>query len=321
MIVITGAAGFIGSFIAASLQAAGETELVLVDDFSRPDKVANYRHVQGHQRVERAALLDWLAGKEQAVRWVLHLGARTDTTEQDRALFDRLNLHYSQAIWQWCSRHGVPLIYASSAATYGDGAMGFADDDRLTPQLQALNPYGESKLAFDQWVLQQASAPPRWAGLRFFNVYGPNEYHKGRMASVVWHAYRQIQETGQLRLFRSHRPDYAHGEQRRDFIYVKDVAAVIGWLMGQPRLGGIYNLGTGEARTFNALAAAVFSALGQPQQIVYIDTPADIRASYQYFTQARMDKLRQLGFQPAFTPLEAGVADYVQGYLLAGRYA
>ncbi|RMG54012.1 MAG: ADP-glyceromanno-heptose 6-epimerase [Bacteroidetes bacterium] len=319
MIIITGAAGFIGSFLAASLAAAGEQDLVLVDDFSRPDKAGNYEALPHRARVARANFPAWLDRHAAEVRWVIHLGARTDTTEQDTALFDRLNLHYSQAVWRACVQHRLPLIYASSAATYGDGSRGFDDADSLTPQLAALNPYGASKLAFDQWVLQQPTAPPRWAGLRFFNVYGPHESHKGRMASVVWHAYRQIRETGRLRLFRSHRPDYEHGEQQRDFIYVKDVVAVIQWMMAQPRLGGIFNLGTGQARTFNALAGAVFSALGAPQQIEYIDTPIDIRHSYQYFTEARMDKLRRAGFGKAFTPLEAGVADYVQGYLVGAR--
>ncbi|GAB4408460.1 MAG: ADP-glyceromanno-heptose 6-epimerase [Bacteroidia bacterium] len=320
MILVTGAAGFIGSCFAARLLDDGYQHLVLVDDFSREDKLPNHRDKPHCVRVDRSALFDWLNQLDTPPAWVVHLGARTDTTEQDSRIFDTLNLDYSRRLWQWCARQGVPLLYASSAATYGMGEQGFGDDHASIPGLQPLNPYGASKQAFDRWVLAQEARPPRWAGLKFFNVYGPNEYHKGRMASVVFHAFRQIGATGQMRLFRSHRPDIGDGQQARDFIYVEDVCDVLRFLMECPGLEGIYNLGTGEARTFEALAQAVFAAMGLPPQIDYIDTPADIRDTYQYFTQADMGKLRRLGYARPFTGLEEGVEAYVRQFLIPKRY-
>ncbi len=316
MIVITGAAGFIGSALAAYLNQLGETELVLVDDFSRPEKRPNWVKRQYRFAVERVHLFEWLAAYQREVRAIFHLGARTDTTLKEEAPFLELNLRYSQQLWQFAAQAGVPFFYASSAATYGEGEQGFSDDEALLPLLRPKNPYARSKHEFDLWALSAPQKPPRWAGFKFFNVFGPNEYHKGRMASVAWHGYNQIRTTGKLRLFRSHRPDYADGEQKRDFIYVKDVVAVLVDWLREERPSGLYNLGTGQARTFLELARALFAALEREPQIEFIDTPADIRESYQYFTEARMEKLRQAGYTAPFTPLEAAIADYVRNYLL-----
>jgi len=254
------------------------------------------------------------------VEFVFHLGARTDTTEQDRSVFDRLNLNYSRAVWEACARHGIRLIYASSAATYGMGESGYSDDHSMVERLKPLNPYGESKNDFDKWVLAQAVEPPYWAGMKFFNVYGPNEYHKSRMASVILHAYHQIRNTGMVRLFRSHHPGFKDGEQLRDFIFVKDVVDVLFFLMKRGEQSGIYNLGTGKARTFLDLARATFRAMDKPENIVFIDTPVDIRDKYQYFTEARIEKLRTIGFDNSFYTLEEGVEEYVVEYLRNGRY-
>ncbi|GIV23334.1 MAG: ADP-glyceromanno-heptose 6-epimerase [Bacteroidia bacterium] len=316
LLVITGAAGFIGSALAAHLNEEGCTDLVLVDDFSRPEKRPNWTHRKYRFTVERDQLFEWLPAYKRDIAAIFHLGARTDTTLQDEALFRELNLAYSQRLWTFAAEAGIPFFYASSAATYGNGEQGFSDDESLLPHLRPLNPYARSKHAFDLWVLQQSAKPPRWAGFKFFNVFGPNEYHKGRMASVVWHGYNQIRREGMLRLFRSHRPDYADGEQKRDFIYVKDVVRVLVYFLRHPLPSGLYNLGTGTARTFVDLAHALFSAMGKPPHIHFIDTPAEIRESYQYFTQAEMGKLRRVGYTAEFTPLEEAVADYVQHYLL-----
>jgi ADP-L-glycero-D-manno-heptose 6-epimerase len=254
------------------------------------------------------------------VEFIFHIGARTDTTEFNMAVFDELNLDYTKKVWQACTRYGIPMLYASSAATYGDGTLGYDDTDAsLIDKLQPLNPYGVSKNEFDKWALQQTAAPPRWYGLKFFNVFGPNEYHKGRMASVVFHAFNQVTSgPGTVKLFRSHNPAYADGGQLRDFIYVKDVVDVLYFLMQQTAPSGIYNLGTGRARTFLDLATAVFTALNLPPAIEFIDTPADIRDKYQYFTEAGMGKLRAAGYEKPFYTLEEGIEEYVQGYLLTG---
>lgn len=320
MIVVTGAAGFIGSCVAAGLLDAGFGELILVDDFSRPDKTPNYAQKRFTQLVHRDELIPFLLANDKRVQFVIHLGARTDTAEQDTALFDRLNVHFSQAVWRTCTELQIPLIYASSAATYGRGEHGFADDHAGVGQLAPQNPYGLSKHTFDRWVLVQEQGPFFWAGLKFFNVYGPNEYHKGRMASVIFHAYHQIRQSGGLKLFRSHRPDYADGGQLRDFVYVKDVVGVILYLMTQRPASAIYNLGTGQARTFADLGEAVFSAMGVPPAIQYIDIPLDIREAYQYYTQAEMGKLRAAGYTAPFHSLEAGVTDYVQHYLVPQKF-
>ncbi|MFM7839427.1 MAG: ADP-glyceromanno-heptose 6-epimerase, partial [Chitinophagaceae bacterium] len=266
-IVVTGAAGFIGSCLVSYLNQQGLDQLILVDDFSRKDKEANLLGKRFQQRVDRMQFFEWLSTQQPELDFFFHIGARTDTTEFRYAVHQELNVYYSQQVWNYCTQQNIPLVYASSAATYGSGELGYDDDLRLLPDLKPLNPYGESKQEFDQWVLHQEDHPPFWAGLKFFNVYGPNEYHKGRMASVIWHAFRQIREQGVVQLFRSHRSDFRDGEQLRDFIYVKDVLTVCDWFFQQwrsaaPATSSIYNLGTGQARTFNDLVGATFKAMG-----------------------------------------------------------
>ncbi len=320
MLVVTGAAGFIGSVMTGKLNRERFLDLVLVDDFSRDDKVPNYSDRSYTEKVDRNEFFKWLDINQRFVQFVVHLGARTDTTEFDKNIFERLNYGYSVNVWEACVKYGLPLIYASSAATYGDGSLGYDDDHRLVPHLKALNPYGESKNQFDKWVLAQSRKPFFWAGIKFFNVFGPNEYHKGRMASVVFHTFKQISATGKMKLFRSHRTEFKDGEQKRDFIYVPDVVEVILNMMKTRKFPGIYNLGTGNARTFTDLASSVFRAMDLKSDIEYIDTPEDIRDKYQYFTEARTEKLRKAGYGIDFTPLEKAVEDYVKNYLIPGRY-
>lgn len=315
MIIVTGAAGFIGSCMVRKLNENGHLNLILADDFSRPDKNRNLRGKHYIARVHRDDLLSWVERMHKNIGFVFHLGARTDTTEQDTALFDRLNLHYSQELWKHCARYNIPLIYASSAATYGLGELGYDDDHAVVPSLRPLNPYGVSKNDFDRWALQQTEVPPYWAGLKFFNVYGPNEYHKGRMASVIFHTARQIKANGSMKLFRSHNPAFADGGQSRDFIYVMDVLNILYFLFEHRVPSGLYNVGTGKARSFMDLARATFQAMGIPPDISFIDTPADIRDTYQYFTEAKMDKLRSAGYGKPFYSLEEGILDYVSKYL------
>jgi ADP-L-glycero-D-manno-heptose 6-epimerase len=318
--VVTGAAGFIGSCLVNKLNNKGVTRIMVVDDFSNPAKEKNLEHKVIASRIHRDEFFGWLDQNADQVEAVYHLGARTDTTEFDRSVFDRLNLNYSKKVWELCTKHSIPLIYASSAATYGMGEHGYSDDHELVQHLKPLNPYGDSKNDFDKWVLSREQQPPFWAGIKFFNVYGPNEYHKGRMASVVFHAFRQIQATGKVKLFRSHKEGFRDGMQLRDFIYVKDVVDVLYCLMRRKPFSGIFNLGTGTARAFLHLAEAVFAALDKPVNIEFIDTPEDIRDKYQYFTEAKMDKLiRQAGYPSPFYSLEEGITEYVQGYLKEGR--
>ena len=302
MIVVTGALGFIGSCMVQKLNEEGHLrDLCVVDDFYKAHKEINLHHKFIREWIHRDIFLEILEKMHSQIEFIFHLGARTDTTEKDQGIFDRLNLDYSKKIWNICVEHNIPLVYASSAATYGDGQLGYEDRHDIVDQLQPLNPYGVSKNDFDRWALQQDKTPPFWAGLKFFNVYGPNEYHKGRMASVIFHALKQIKATGELKLFRSHREDFAHGEQKRDFIYVKDVIEVCYFLFKKHKKlkakSGLYNVGTGEARTFLDLGTNVFRAMGLAPNISFIDTPEDIRDTYQYFTQANMDKLRGLGVQ------------------------
>jgi ADP-L-glycero-D-manno-heptose 6-epimerase len=320
MIVVTGAAGFIGSCLVNKLNNQGFKDIVVVDEFSNPSKNRNLRNKTILRELHRELLFNWLDENHKQVSFVFHIGARTDTAEFDMAVFDRLNLNYSKNVWKACSRHGLPLIYASSAATYGAGEHGYGDDHALVEKLRPLNPYGESKHEFDKWVLNQAESPPFWAGLKFFNVFGPNEYHKGRMASVVFHTFQKIMGTGYMELFRSHHPDFRDGEQLRDFIYVKDVVRVCIYLMLHRQQPGIFNLGTGKARTFLDLAGATFEALGKKPDIRFVDTPEDIRDKYQYFTEAQMAKLHAAGYTQPFFTLEEGIQDYVQGYLKNSAY-
>ncbi len=320
MIVITGAAGFIGSVLVGKLNDEGYSNLILVDDFNNNAKNKNLIDKLYIKKIHRDDFFQWFDDYHFNVDIVLHIGARTDTTEFDNKIFDVLNVEYSKQIWQRCSKHQIPVIYASSAATYGLGELGYNDDHKLVSKLKPLNPYGESKNEFDNWVLKQKKKPPFWAGLKFFNVYGPNEYHKDRMASVIIHAYGQIKKTGQVNLFKSHNSKFKDGEQLRDFVYVKDVVDVIFFLMRSQPDSGIYNLGTGKARTFLDLANATFAALQIDPKIEFIDTPKDIRDKYQYFTEAKMNKLRSVGYEKEFTSLEAGINDYVSNYLVSNNY-
>lgn len=327
-ILLTGAAGFIGSYLLGFLNGLGYRRILIVDDFSDEDKWFNFDGKEFSEKIERDVLFDWLAsGRGGAIDQILHLGARTDTTEFDYSVHQLLNVEYSQKIWDHCTKNKIPLVYASSAATYGGGEKGYRDDHALVEELVPLNPYGVSKNEFDKWALAQSSlgsAPPFWSGLKFFNVYGPNEYHKERMASMVFHGYNQIKKTGAIKLFKSHRPDFRDGEQLRDFIHVQDVAKVCTWLMEQHETGkigsGLYNLGTGRARSFVDLVTPIFHALGKEVKIEFIDTPEDIRDKYQYFTEADMTKLRQAGYADAFIPVEKGVEDYVRNCLEPKRY-
>lgn len=315
MIVITGAAGFIASYLVGHLNELGFTNLVIVDDFSRADKYSNYNFKKFQKKIERSEFIAWIENSNENIDFVFHLGARTDTTESSIKIFNELNLFYSQEIWSICTKKNIPLVYASSAATYGLGEFGYDDKHELISKLSPLNPYGESKNNFDKWVLEQKETPPFWAGLKFFNVYGPNEYHKGRMASVILHGFRQIKSTGKIQLFRSHNANFKDGEQLRDFVYVKDVASVCTFLMKKKPPSGIYNLGSGKARTFMDLAKLTFQALGRDAKITFVDTPIDIRNKYQYFTEAKMSKLRESGYTNDFFNLEDGILDYVTNYL------
>ncbi len=321
-IIVTGAAGFIGSCMVEYLNENGFENLILVDNFFHTQKEKNWKNKKYKYAVEREELLEWLDANDPEISCVIHLGARTDTTEFDYKILEELNVEYSQDVWNYCTANNIPLIYASSAATYGSGEFGYTDDEKIIDELQPLNPYGKSKNEFDKWAVSQINHPPFWAGLKFFNVYGPNEYHKARMASVIFHSFNQIKKDGVVKLFKSHREDYKDGEQLRDFIYVKDVVKVIGWMMqsmdnGQWTMdnGGLYNLGTGHARSFIDLVNATFSGMNLQPNIFFIDMPEDIRDKYQYFTEANMSKLRSAGYDAEFYSLEDGVNDYVRNYL------
>jgi ADP-L-glycero-D-manno-heptose 6-epimerase len=320
MIVVTGAAGFIGSCLVSQLNRLGINDLVLVDDFSNSEKNNNLEDKKYHQKIDRSNFFSWLTQEKPEIHFVYHIGARTDTTEFNKEIFDELNVLYSQNIWTYCTTNSIPLVYASSAATYGLGEYGYEDDHLTIPKLTPLNPYGDSKNEFDKWALSQNNQPPFWAGLKFFNVYGPNEYHKGRMASVIFHSFNQIREKGSVKLFRSHNPDFKDGEQLRDFIYVKDLVDVCLFLKAEKPTSGIYNLGSGKARTFLDLVTNTFKSLDETVAIDFIDTPEDIRDKYQYFTEANMTKLRMAGYTKEFTSLEDGIADYVSNYLSTHSY-
>ena len=342
MVVVTGAAGFIGSIVAGELNQKGYNDLILVDDFSKKEKERNYIDLKYKALVDRNVFFEWFKENHEDVDFVVHLGARTDTTEFDWNVFQKLNVDYTETMFSLCAEYQIPLVYASSAATYGNGELGYDDSHDVVEKLQPLNPYGRSKNEVDKWILNRvetqgpASEPPFWAGLKFFNVYGPNEYHKGRMASVIFHSFNQINATGKVKLFRSHRPDFADGQQLRDFIYVKDIASVIAFMIDNKTTrqqdnkiifnsqfstfnslkSGLYNLGTGKARSFYDLAANTFKAMGREVDIEFVDIPEDIRDKYQYFTEANMAKLREAGYDKEFTSLEDGVMDYVKNYLM-----
>ena len=325
-IVVTGAAGFIGSVFVQLLNEQGLNQLLLVDDFGVESKRTNWETKNCIKAVERQAFLAQLEADVFEIDLIVHLGARTDTTEFNYAIHEELNLEYSKSLWHFATAKNIPMIYASSAATYGAGEHGYDDSHTILDQLRPLNPYGISKNEFDKWAITQTTSPPFWTGLKFFNVYGPNEAHKGRMASVIFHAFNQIKSEGVVKLFKSHRPEYKDGEQLRDFIYVKDLVAVINWMMHQMLSGewvaaknGLYNLGTGKARSFYDLAANTFIAQGLKPNIEFVDMPLDIRDKYQYFTEANMNKLRSAGYDKPFSTLEEGVQDYVANYLVPAK--
>ena len=320
MIVVTGAAGFIGSCMVSKLNQENFKDIVVVDDFSREDKNKNLEGKTYSAKVHRDQFFSWLKENEHLVQFVFHLGARTDTSEFDVELFNELNLNYSKQVWKACIEYGIPLLYASSAATYGLGEHGYNDTHEIVDKLKPLNPYGDSKNDFDKWALAQEEQPYFWAGIKFFNVYGPNEYHKGRMASVVYHTYNQVGNTGAMKLFRSHHPDFKDGMQLRDFVYVKDVVSVLYFFLHHRKDSGLYNLGTGKARAFLDLAKSTFKGMGVAEDISFIDTPEDIRDKYQYFTEANMSKLKSVGYDSTFHTLEEGVADYVENYLSKDCY-
>ena len=320
MIIVTGAAGFIGSVLVGKLNSLDKLNLILVDDFSNDEKNKNLYNKQFTQQIDRSEFLNWFMNNAESVAEFYHIGARTDTTEFNVEIFNELNLNYTKQLWNICADNSIPFVYASSAATYGMGEFGFEDNHDIINDLVPLNPYGESKNDFDKWAIKQKSDPPFWAGFKFFNVYGPNEFHKSRMASVISHAVNQISATNGMKLFKSHNPKYKDGEQLRDFVYVKDVVEVLTFMMESKKQSGIYNLGSGKARTFKDLVEATFSAMNIKSDISYIDTPIDIRDKYQYFTEADMQKLKTVGYKKSFTNLEDGVKDYVQNYLIDKKY-
>jgi ADP-L-glycero-D-manno-heptose 6-epimerase len=319
VIIVTGATGFIGSNIVADLNSAGRSDIILVDDLGAQSKWKNIAK-RRFQDIVLPSELDALLGKLPGGDVVYHMGANSSTTAIDGDAILVSNFRSSKSLWQWCSRTKTPFIYASSAATYGDGSLGFDDDQSLDTldALQPLNLYGWSKHAFDKWAVEQSqsgTAPPQWCGLKFFNVYGPNENHKGDMRSLVCKNTATVAAGQAVKLFKSYRQDFADGQQLRDFVYVKDCTRVMLWLASRPQISGIFNLGTGHARSFVDLVRAIGTALNQSVGIEFVDMPESIRANYQYFTQARMAKLSHSGYEPPFFTLEAGVADYVQGYL------
>lgn len=316
MYILTGGAGFIGSVFLAALNANGINDVLIVDNLGKGEKWKNLLGKSYSDYLHKSELQSRLgAGRmPQGVKAVIHLGACSSTTETDAEYVMQNNFRYSCALAEWAEQQGCRFIYASSAATYGDGSKGFSDDPTQMPKLRPLNVYGYSKHAFDVWA-ERRGVLKKAVGLKFFNVYGPNEYHKADMTSVIFKAYQQIQTTGRMRLFRSHRPEYKDGEQKRDFISVKDCASAMMWFLNNESANGLYNLGTGQARTWNDLAAAIFAALNKRPSIEYIDMPATLREKYQYFTEAEVANLRRSGYTAEFTSLEEGVKDYIENYL------
>lgn len=320
MKIITGAAGFIGSCMLSKLNNESIEDIIIVDDFSHQERKANYETKKYLKEIDREDFVDWFKDNAKDVEVVFHLGARSSTTGKDWETYLKLNLNYSKSLWNICAENSIPFIYASSAATYGAGEMGYDDDLSKIKDLKPLNLYGKSKQDFDVWQMQQDKKPSFWAGLKFFNVYGPNEYHKGRMASVILHSFEQINEKGKVGLFKSYKEGFKDGEQLRDFVYVKDLVDVMYFLWREQPQSDIYNVGTGNARSFYDLAKNTFISMGLQPNIEFIPMPEDIRGKYQYFTQAKMEKLRKAGYTKPFYSLEEGVKDYVQNYLQGHLY-
>jgi ADP-L-glycero-D-manno-heptose 6-epimerase len=319
MLLVTGGAGFIGSNIVAALNDAGRADVTVCDVLGHDGKWRNLAKRQLADIVPPGELLAWLEGRRLDA--VIHMGAISETTATDGDLVIETNFRFSMRLLDWCTAHAVPFIYASSAATYGGGALGFADDPSLhaLKALRPMNLYGWSKHLFDMAVIERATRaeklPPQWAGLKFFNVFGPNEYHKGAMMSVLAKRFDDVRSGRTIELFKSHREGIADGDQRRDFIYVDDVVRVVTWLLATPAVSGLFNVGTGKARSFKDLMLSAYAALGLKPDIRYIDMPASIRDSYQYFTQSEIDRLRRAGYNGGFTALEEAVGLYVKGYL------
>jgi ADP-L-glycero-D-manno-heptose 6-epimerase len=320
MIVITGASGFIGSCLLEKLNREGFNDIIIVDDFSIPQKQQNIVFKRYKAQIDKTDFLEWLRSNTEEIEMIFHFGAISDTTIMDVCLFNKWNLDYSKSIWKSCVEKKIPFIYASSAATYGDGSNGFNDDESQLLILRPLNPYGESKHNFDLWALGEKQKPPFWTGLKFFNVYGPNEYHKGKMASMVFHAYNQIMQFGQLSLFKSYKDGFSDGNQLRDFIYIKDILDICLWLYKTKENSGIINIGTGISSSFNQLGEAVFKALEMPVNIKYIEMPDSLKNKYQYRTNANISKLRKMGYEKPFTTLDGGIEDYVKNYLRKGAF-
>ena len=312
-IAITGGAGFIGSCIVRDLNDAGITDIIIIDDIASTEKWKNLCNKRFLEYIQKDKFLANLDSYKDITR-IIHMGACSDTTERDFDYLYQNNFVYSTVLWSYCVEREIPFIYASSAAAYGDGSQGF-DDEIGIENLRPLNGYGYSKQLFDLWVKRQINCPPQHVGLKFFNVYGPNEYCKGSMASMIYHGFRQIQNEGKIKLFKSHRKDYANGQQLRDFIYVKDVCKVISFFLKHPEISGLFNVGTGRAQSFAELAISVFFALGIEPEIEYIEMPEHLKEKYQYYTQATMDKLRGVGYLEPFMDISAGALDYVNEHL------
>lgn len=319
MIVVTGASGFIGSCLVSYLNQKGFQDILAVDAIYKKDH-PNLLNKNIHSFQDRTQFIGWLEKNHANVDFIFHIGARTDTTEMDVQIFEELNVSYSKNLWNLAAQHDIPFLYASSAATYGNGALGYSDDESLIPNLKPLNPYGQSKQIFDEWVLTQKQYPSQWAGFKFFNVFGPNEYHKGRMASVIFHAYNQIQEKGCVRLFKSNDVQIKDGEQKRDFIFIRDLLDVLFFFFENPRPNGIYNLGSGQANSFIDLVHHTFEALEKHPIIEFIPMPEDLIKTYQNYTCADMRKLHSISYNTPMLPFKDAIQDYVCNYLEKQNY-
>lgn len=327
MILITGAAGFIGSCLLQYFNEQGLENIILVDKFTDVAKEKNWKQKKFKHLVDRELLLDWLHENKPNIGFLIHLGARTNATESDHTVLEELNIEYSEDIWNYCTAYNIPLIYASSAATYGNGELGYNDDDTMLGDLKPQTGYAISKNTFDKWAIQQINTPPVWAGLKFFDVYGPNEYHKKHVHSEVLNIWAQAEKSGCVKLFKSNSNGLKDGEQAHDFIYVKDVVKLVWWMFDsmrsgiwKPGLNGIYNVGTGKSRTLNDLAATIFSMLHKQPSITYVEPPPALKNSYPDISEASMVKLKHAGYHAGFVSLEEGVADYVKNYLSMGKY-